>query len=193
MIEIEHENLFKPPPETSIVIIPCCGEYWDKPPATKVTPMREGYAALAKTRYKSLPVNLGVLHWRMGTTPHPLTTVKFIARKGPDGKPTHGRRIHLPGKSKMALPLQHHLVSLPTRRYEDQPIDVDFLCSKLRELDSLVMRRIEYLAVTTGKIVLPQIADPKHGKTWADFRDLVAPWLASDRYTVISGKEGLST
>ncbi len=183
MRELEHEDLFKPPEGVRIVVIPCCGEYWQKPPATMYTPMKEGYAKLAKVKWKKIHINLGVLHWRMGVTPHPLTAEKTIGKN-------KVKRIYMPGKQKSQLPLRYHLVSLPTRKYASEAINVDFLCQKIHELTKLCDGRIPWLA--EGDVVLPQISDPVHNKTWFNFKGYVEPWLHDDRFIIISGK-GLAT
>jgi hypothetical protein len=111
----------------------------------------------------------------MGVTPHPLTV------PGRHGRP------RLPGKQK-ALPLSYHLVTLPTRKYRDQPIKGDELAISVRALAALCDEKIEWLK--EGNIVMPQICDEE--RSWEKLRDYVAPYL-SDRYIVVSGKEGTIT
>lgn len=180
MRELEHADLFKPPQGTRAIVVPCAGEYWDKPPATKYTPMTYGYAKLAKIKFKNIHIAVGILQWRVGVTPHPLTIEYTIDKK---------KRIKMAGKQGN-LPLRYHVVTLPTRHFAGQPIEIDFLVSKLRELVSLCDDRIPWLA--KGDIVLPQISDPDHGKLWSDFRRYVIDWLP-ERYVVISGKKDLAT
>lgn len=172
MKEQEHADLFAPPKGVRIIVVPCIGEHWDKG-ATKQTPMDEGYAYIARTKWRALPIVLGVLQWQFGAKPQPLT-------QEVDGK------MRWVGRHAGALPPKYHLVSLPTRRYAAESVNVDFLCTKLREL-SLLCENISWLR--TGLICLPQICAEQ---PWDYYRKYAEPYL-SDRFTVITGKVGTRT
>lgn len=198
MREVIHQHLFDPPRGTKAVVVPCCGEFWDHK-LTKYTPMDVGYAYLAKARWKNLHICIGILQWRMGVTPHPLTATNGLEADG---------RIYVPGKNKTYLPNKYHLISLPTRKFKEERITVDFLCKQIRALRKLC-EEIPWLK--TGDIILPQICDGPD-KPWAYWKPLIEPYLAPDRpkpklhvddpdpdpialdrFVFISGKEGTIT
>jgi hypothetical protein len=176
MRELIHQHLFIPPPGVKVVVIPVCGESWPKPPAAMKTPMETGYAYVARTKWKNIEINVGILQWKMGVTPHPLTA-------GDDKG-----RIFFPGKQK-SLPLKYHLVTLPTRKFREEAITIDFLCQKLRELAALVNDRIPWLK--EGDVALPQICDKD--KPWSYWKPYAELYLRDNRFIVISGKEGTVT
>jgi hypothetical protein len=175
MREVEHESLFTPPEGTRAVVIPVVGEYRPKPPDTYVTPMEFGYARLARAKWKNIGINVGIMQWNVGFDPHPITL------GGDNG------RINLPGKHGNALPPKYHLISLPTRITEAQPIDIDYLTGRLRRL-TFICDELPWLK--EGTIVLPQICDVD--RPWEYFKPYVEPWL-SDRFVVISGRKGTIT
>jgi len=99
---------------------------------------------------------------------------------------------------------------LPTRMYLDQPITVDYLSNQLRALTMLFDGRVPAFK-DCKKIVLPQICDgplfrwetDKDGKKnkvliehpiklWVSFKKYLDIYL-DDRFTVITGKEGIVT
>jgi len=177
MRELDHADLFKPPEGTTAVVIPVSAEFWAKPPATYYTPMKTGYAKVALAKWKRLHINIGVLHWRMGATPHPLTGSK------------DKRRVFFPGKHE-GLPPSFHLISFPTRKYVAERMSVEYLCHQLRSLKLLCDGRIPWLK--EGTIVLPQFCDGED-RPWAYWQPHVTNWLADDRFLVISGKQGTIT
>lgn len=145
------------------------------------TPMTGHYASVLKSKWSAIATNVGILHWKMGVTPHSLTAGD---EKG---------RVWLPGKHRtaktVALMPKFHLVTLPTRKFDTEPINVDFLCQKLRELRMLCDDRIPWLK--EGNVLLPQISDVD--RPWSFWKPYVELWLPGDRYIVISGKEGVRT
>lgn len=180
MRELEHKNLFKPPKGARVVVIPVCGEYRPRG-RTMVTPMRGPYAELAITHFRALAVNVGILQWHMGVTPHPLT----CEDRG---------QIKIPGKKKGVL--RYHLVTLPTRQFDKTPISVEYLSNSLRQLRSLCDDKIWWLK--EGDVILPQICDDlsipgAEDHDWSYFKSYVETWLPGDRYVVISGKPGAWT
>lgn len=176
MRELVHDQLFDPPKGARAIVIPCLGESWDKG-KTKTSPMDTGYAFIARTKWPKLHVNLGIFNWQMGAKPHPLT-----------GDFDGTGKVQMPGGAK-GLPPKYHMVSLPTRRYKEEPINVDFLCQQLRALALLCDGRIRWLA--EGDIYLPQICDgpERPWEHWRRYAELYLP----DRFVVISGKVGTTT
>ena len=184
MIELKHADLFRPPPETRVVVVPCSGETWPGKKAGQVyTPLKEGYGLELRTRmrFSAAPSNLGGRQNFVGVTPIWLTAER-TTQKGT-------KTIYMPGNHNSPLPLRYHIVSLPTRKFAVEPINVEFLCTQLRALVTLCDGKPELAA---GLVVLPQIADPAHGKLWADFRPYGQLWLP-ERFVVITGKEGTAT
>jgi hypothetical protein len=183
MKEIEHLSLFNPPEGTHAVVIPVLGEVWPKKPYTYTTPMKTGYAKLAKMIWKKIDINVGVLQQTRGVTPHPLTVL--------DDK----NKIRLPGKKgakghSQWKPLRYHLITLPTRRFKETALDSEYLSAQVHAMTKLFDGRIPWLN-DTMQVVMPQLCD--EGMPWSDIRKFVEIWLPGDRWVVISGKEGTIT
>lgn len=176
MREFEHEQLFDPPKGTRAIVIPVSGEIHDKG-KTLATPMDDGYAKIARSRWVDLPIVVAVLMRQRGAMPHPLTS-------------GFNDKVQLIGKSRArVLPPKFHLISLPLRPIRALPLKVDYVCQKIRELAQLVDGRISWLK--EGTIVLPQICDGPD-RPWEYWKTFVGPYL-DDRFLVISGKKGTVT
>jgi hypothetical protein len=172
MRELEHANLWDPPPGTRAVVIPVVG-WHETAGQTWVTPMNYGYAAAAKARWSGLPVAVGVHNARIGSLPHPLTL-------DVEGRP------RLPGKhARLVLP-KYHLVSLPVRRAEGVPMELEYLSMALHHLHNLCEHLPQGEHLREGTIVLPQLQDA--ACPWPRWKNLMELWLPEERYVVISGQ-----
>ena len=180
MIEMEHKpGLWSPPEGTTAVVVPCSAEVGQN--AT----MGKGFALQAKKYWPSIARNVGAQFLGIGVIAHSVTR-PYITQAQPDGY------IGMPvGGGQAGAPVPYHIISLPIRTWEDAPIDDNYLTRAVRTLAQLCEgRREEIWWLTKGLIVMPQLNDyvAKPKRAWANLTPLVEPWLADDRYVILTNR-----